>query len=53
MSKKDENFSINLLRSIELEKILKVYFRVHGDNECGNHKLGLELYEILEWVTYT
>ena len=34
-------------------KTLKAYFSVYIDNKCGNHKLSLELYEILECVTYT
>jgi len=37
---------------MELEKILKVYFAVHSDYQCGNHKISLELYETVEWVSH-
>ena len=38
--------------SIELEKILKIYFTVHSDYDGENHKVSLELYERVEWVSY-
>ena len=32
---------------MKLENILKVYLIVHSDYERGNHKVSLELYEIV------
>ena len=42
--KKSEICTINLLLSIEL----KIYFIVHSDYECRNHKINLELYNRVE-----
>ena len=35
------------------KKISKAYFSVYSDYECGNHNVSLELYERVEWVSYT